>query len=108
MQPRARGIEQRTIVCDVLFLYHADFQVQVARHSLRLRVAQIHVEVHGLLLASGEDECAQRRTDVGRLGVAGGAHGVARVAVMRDGRAAWRDLDGAAHQIMCRLILVKL
>ena len=108
LKPRARRVQERAVVGDVFLLHHADLQVEVARDAFRLRVAQVHVEVHGLLLAGSQDERAERRADVGRLGVARHAHGIERVAVMRDGRAARRDLDGVLHELVGGQVLVHL
>ena len=108
LQPGGRRVEQRAVVRDVLFLDHADFQVEVARDAFGLRVAQVHVEVHGLLLAGRQDERAEDRADVGGLGVARGADRVERMAMVRDGGTARRDLDGVEHELVGGQVLVDL
>ena len=88
LEPAHGRVDERAVVRHVLLLHHADFLVEVAAGALGHGVAQVHVEVHRLLLARGEDERAERGADVAGLGVARHAHGVERVAMVRDGRAA--------------------
>ncbi len=58
-------------MADMLFLDHGDLQIQAAPQIIVIRVAQIHIKIHGLLLAGGDDQRVQLCPDIRRLEIHG-------------------------------------
>ena len=97
-KPCARSVHKAAVVRDVLFLYHGDLQEELLALFRGVGVAHVHVEVHGLLLGGGDYRRVQPRDRIRLFVVAGAAHVVIRITVLRYGGAPRSDLRALCHK----------
>ena len=78
---------------DVLLLDLCDLQVQAAGERLRRAIADVHVEVHCLLLGCRNGQRVQVGNRMADAQLQRLAHVIVRMPMLQNGRPAWHDLS---------------